>query len=157
MKRTTVTLLTSLIIANGFAISSAMAAPGDQQGQPQPQQPIKEQGQPQDKMQGMKRMQNMKGMPGMQHQDHHDGHGQRDHHQRHHAERFEFHGNNFRRGHAMPKPYRGEQYRVNDWRARGLPQPPQGHYWAAVNGNYVLAAAATGIITSIILNGALSH
>lgn len=150
MKRTTVALLTGLLMANGAVMTSAMAEPGDQPGQPLPH--AAQQGQPHGDMQGMKGMQ---GMQGMQHGS--QGHGPQQHREFRHGERFEFHGNNFRRGHAMPKPYRGDQYRVNDWRARGLSQPPQGHYWAAVNGNYVLMAAATGIITSIILNSAVSH
>ncbi|RLM18623.1 hypothetical protein BIY29_17995 [Brenneria alni] len=65
-------------------------------------------------------------------------------------------GNDFRRGHPVPQRYRGDGYRVNDWRMRGLRQPPAGHHWAYVNGNYVLIAAATGIITAILLNSALN-
>jgi len=41
---------------------------------------------------------------------------------------------------------------VNDWRERGLREPPRGEHWAYVDGNYVLIAVATGIITSIILD-----
>jgi len=38
-----------------------------------------------------------------------------------------------------------------DWRARHLRQPPYGYEWREVDGRYVLAAVATGIIASIIL------
>lgn len=148
MKRTTIALLTTLLITNGVGISSAMAAPGDDQGRPVPHQQNGQQG-PQH--QGPQHQ-------GPQHKGGQNrgerGHGQP---QRQQASRFAFHGNDFRKGHAAPQSYRGAQYRVNDWRSHGLSQPPRGHYWANINGNYVLMAAATGVITSIILNGALSH
>lgn len=35
--------------------------------------------------------------------------------------------------------------------------PPEGHHWSYIDGNYVLIAAATGIITSILVSGALGH
>ena len=40
---------------------------------------------------------------------------------------------------------------------RSLPPPPEGHHWSYIDGNYVLIAAATGIITSILVSGALGH
>ncbi|HEY4029190.1 MAG TPA: RcnB family protein [Caulobacteraceae bacterium] len=46
---------------------------------------------------------------------------------------------------------RGERV---DWRARHLRAPPRGYEWRQVDGNYVLAAAATGIIASVIANAA---
>lgn len=70
---------------------------------------------------------------------------------------FAWSGHDFRRGHPMPPRFRGDDYRVNDWRDRGLYEPPRGAHWAYVDGNYVLIAAATGIITAILLNGALSQ
>jgi Ni/Co efflux regulator RcnB len=39
-----------------------------------------------------------------------------------------------------------------DWRTRHLRTPPRGYEWREVNGQYVLAAVATGLIASIILN-----
>jgi len=42
---------------------------------------------------------------------------------------------------------RGEKV---DWHARHLRKPPHGYEWRQVDGNYVLAAAATGIIASVI-------
>ncbi|MFE8116041.1 RcnB family protein [Brenneria goodwinii] len=65
-------------------------------------------------------------------------------------------GNDFRKGHQVPQRFRGNDYRVNDWRARGLREPPAGQHWAYIDGNYVLIAAATGIITAILLNSALN-
>jgi hypothetical protein len=39
-----------------------------------------------------------------------------------------------------------------DYRAHHLRAPPRGYEWREVNGQYVLAAVATGVILSIILN-----
>ena len=39
-----------------------------------------------------------------------------------------------------------------DYRAHHLRRPPRGYEWREVNGQYVLAAVATGVILSIILN-----
>ena len=38
-----------------------------------------------------------------------------------------------------------------DYRDHHLRRPPRGYEWREVDGNYVLAAAATGLIASIIL------
>ncbi|XBS69337.1 RcnB family protein [Acerihabitans sp. KWT182] len=70
---------------------------------------------------------------------------------------FAYNGHDFRRGHPLPPEYRGGRYRVSDWRAHGLYAPPRGEEWAYVNGNYVLVAVATGIISSILINDALNH
>ena len=45
---------------------------------------------------------------------------------------------------------RGQQV---DWHSRHLRHPPRGYEWRQVDGNYVLAAAATGLIASVIANG----
>jgi Ni/Co efflux regulator RcnB len=42
--------------------------------------------------------------------------------------------------------------RVIDYRANHLRAPPPGYEWREVNGQYVLAAVATGLIASIIMN-----
>jgi Ni/Co efflux regulator RcnB len=39
-----------------------------------------------------------------------------------------------------------------DYRQHKLRKPPRGYEWREVDGNYVLAAAATGLIASIILS-----
>lgn len=67
---------------------------------------------------------------------------------------FAYKGHDFERGKPVPEDFRGRDYQVSDWRDRGLPPPPEGQHWAYVDGNYVLIAAATGVITSIILNSA---
>jgi Ni/Co efflux regulator RcnB len=46
---------------------------------------------------------------------------------------------------------RGEQV---DYRAHHLRAPPQGYEWRSVDGNYVLAAVATGVIASVIVASA---
>ncbi|MBS0910465.1 RcnB family protein [Tatumella sp. JGM118] len=167
MKRTAITLLTTLLIANGFAASSAMAATGDNQGgqviphpqngQPQGHGPQQGPGNGPDHQGNGQNRPQQGGNRGGHDEPHGQQGGDRGRGEPHgqQAERFAYHGNDFRRGHAAPKNFRGDKYRVNDWRARGLSQPPQGHYWAAINGNYVLMAATTGIITSIIMNSAL--
>lgn len=41
--------------------------------------------------------------------------------------------------------------RISDYRRYHLSRPPRGYEWRRVDNNYVLAAAATGIIASILL------
>jgi Ni/Co efflux regulator RcnB len=56
---------------------------------------------------------------------------------------------------------RGQRIGYNDWagaqpvdyRAHHLRHPPRGYEWRQSNGQYVLAAVATGVIASIILSG----
>ncbi|HHA0003710.1 TPA: RcnB family protein [Klebsiella michiganensis] len=79
------------------------------------------------------------------------------HQERHERDHFAWNGHDFRKGQPAPERYRGNDYRINDWNDRGLPAPPHGQHWSYIDGNYVLIAAATGIITSILINGALSH
>jgi len=89
----------------------------------------------------------------------HDGRGGPQHGGFHGHERdhFAWNGHDFRRGHRLPPEYRGGHYRIYDWRQRGLYEPPRGEEWAYVNGNYVLIAVATGIISSIIIEDALGR
>lgn len=70
---------------------------------------------------------------------------------------FTWRGDDFRRGHAVAPRYRGDEYRVNDWRDRGLDMPPRGAHWAYIDGNYVLIAAATGVVTAIIVGSLLGQ
>jgi Ni/Co efflux regulator RcnB len=39
-----------------------------------------------------------------------------------------------------------------DYHAHHLRKPPRGHEWRQVDGNYVLAAVATGVIASVIVH-----
>jgi Ni/Co efflux regulator RcnB len=41
---------------------------------------------------------------------------------------------------------------IRDWKARHLRRPPRGYHWVSVNGDYVLAAIATGVIADLLLN-----
>jgi Ni/Co efflux regulator RcnB len=56
------------------------------------------------------------------------------------------------RGGRLPPEYRGRQYVVDDWRGHHLSAPPRGYHWVQAGGDYVLAAIATGVIASILLN-----
>jgi Ni/Co efflux regulator RcnB len=49
---------------------------------------------------------------------------------------------------------RGEQV---DYRERHLRAPPHGYEWRQVDGNYVLAAAATGVIASVVAASVAAH
>ncbi|HTH61091.1 MAG TPA: RcnB family protein [Paraburkholderia sp.] len=61
--------------------------------------------------------------------------------------------NDWRRGDRLPSAYRDRNYVVDDWRGHGLSAPPRGYHWVGVNGDYVLAAVATGVIMSIFVSG----
>ena len=41
--------------------------------------------------------------------------------------------------------------RVNDYRRYHLQRPPRGYEWRRVDNNYILAAAATGLIMGLVL------
>lgn len=74
------------------------------------------------------------------------------HHDDHDQQRY-VHHNEWRKGYHMRHEDWDRGERV-DWHARHLHQPPRGYEWREVDGNYVMAAAATGIIASVI---AASH
>jgi len=57
------------------------------------------------------------------------------------------------RGDRLPSQYRERNYVVDDWRGHGLSAPPRGYHWVGVNGDYVLAAIATGVIANILMSG----
>ncbi|MBK5004581.1 RcnB family protein [Pseudomonas sp. S32] len=56
----------------------------------------------------------------------------------------------WQRGRVVEPQYRDDRYWVTDWRARQLSAPPPDHRWLRINGDYVLVAIATGVITSIL-------
>lgn len=58
----------------------------------------------------------------------------------------------YHRGQRLPAEWRGQQHRVNDWRARHLSPPPRGQQWVQVGADFALVAIATGVITSLIMN-----
>ncbi len=49
---------------------------------------------------------------------------------------------------------RGEQV---DYKSHHLRRPPHGYEWRQVDGNYVLAAVATGVIASVIAASIAAH
>jgi Ni/Co efflux regulator RcnB len=56
------------------------------------------------------------------------------------------------KGDRVPAEYRDKRYEVSDWKSHNLRQPPSGYHWVNVNGDYVLAAVATGVIADMLLN-----
>ena len=56
------------------------------------------------------------------------------------------------KGDRVPAEYRDKRHEVADWKAHNLRQPPSGYHWVNVNGDYVLAAVATGVIADLLLN-----
>jgi Ni/Co efflux regulator RcnB len=72
-------------------------------------------------------------------QDHHDDH--HDAYVRH---------DEWKRGYHMDKADWGRAQRV-DYKQYHLHAPPRGYEWRSVDGNYVLAAVATGVISSVVI------
>ncbi|WP_203566152.1 RcnB family protein [Aurantimonas aggregata] len=48
----------------------------------------------------------------------------------------------------VPAQYRGRA--VNDWQRQGLRRPANGQRWVRVDNDYLLVAAASGLIASIV-------
>ncbi len=73
----------------------------------------------------------------------------RDRYERRHDHRYIRH-REWRRGYHMRHEdwSRGERI---DYRRYRLRRPPRGYEWREVDGNYVLAAVATGVIASIVI------
>ncbi|HTV83784.1 MAG TPA: RcnB family protein [Dyella sp.] len=60
----------------------------------------------------------------------------------------------YRKGGHVPASYRGSRYVVSDWKRYRLKPPPRGYqYIRSDNGDFLLAAIATGTILSIIAAG----
>ena len=61
------------------------------------------------------------------------------------------HGHKWRKGQKLGRNDR--RYVVSDWNRRGLRTPPRGYQWVRENnnsGDFLLVAAATGLIASIL-------
>lgn len=82
-------------------------------------------------------------------QEHHDD---RDHHEDHPYVRHD----EWRKGYHMRHEDWDRGQRV-DYHAYHLRTPPRGYEWREVDGNYVLAAVATGIVASVIAGSAAHH
>jgi Ni/Co efflux regulator RcnB len=80
--------------------------------------------------------------------DNHRNSGHDDHHSG--AMRGPMHHSDWRKGGHIGHSDWSRGHHV-DYRARHLRRPPRGYEWREVDGNYVLAAVATGLIASIIL------
>ncbi|WP_086922543.1 RcnB family protein [Variovorax sp. JS1663] len=81
----------------------------------------------------------------------HDRRGWERRHYHHESDRRDWDGHReWRRGGYVPHSYRGQGYEVRDWRAYRLQAPPSGYHWVQADGNFVLAAVATGLIAQII-------
>jgi Ni/Co efflux regulator RcnB len=59
------------------------------------------------------------------------------------------HHNEWKKGYHMHQEDWNRGERV-DYRTYHLRQPPSGYEWREVDGNYVMAAIATGVIASVI-------
>ena len=83
--------------------------------------------------------------------DHHDNQPAADAHHQTYVKHDEW-----KKGYHMNKDdwARGE---VVDYNPYHLKAPPRGYEWREVDGNYVLAAVATGIVASAIIAAAASH
>lgn len=88
-------------------------------------------------------------------QDHHDDHpapARHDDHPApaHHENHPYVRHTEWKKGYHMKQEdwSRGERI---DWHAYHLRQPPSGYEWREVDGNYVLAAIATGVVASVIV------
>ena len=79
-----------------------------------------------------------------------DQHGQQQH--RGWGQEYGGGGHQFRRGERMGyNDWSGAQ--PLDYREHHLRRPPHGYEWRESNGQYILAAVATGLIASAIING----
>jgi Ni/Co efflux regulator RcnB len=58
---------------------------------------------------------------------------------------------NWRKGGRIERNDWNRGQRVSDYNRYHLSRPPRGYEWRRVDNNYILAAAATGIIASILL------
>ena len=59
----------------------------------------------------------------------------------------------YREGGVVPSEYRDNRYVVSDWRSEHLREPPHGYNWVrSDNGDFLLVAITTGVITGILLS-----
>lgn len=73
---------------------------------------------------------------------------QNDYHDAHHQQYV--HHDEWKKGYHMRSEDWNRGERVDDYRTYHLSAPPHGYEWREVDGNYVLAAVATGVIASVI-------
>jgi Ni/Co efflux regulator RcnB len=56
----------------------------------------------------------------------------------------------WRRGDRLPAAYCAPRYIVHDYHVYRLPRPPRGHHYVRVDGDVVLAAIASGIVSQVV-------
>jgi Ni/Co efflux regulator RcnB len=56
------------------------------------------------------------------------------------------------KGDYLPTEYRNHTYVVENYRDYHLAPPPRGYYWVNTGPDFVLAAVATGLVASVVLN-----
>lgn len=91
--------------------------------------------------------------------DHHDQRGDNNNYEHNASKRYKapsryqpprgYQARQWRHGEKLPASYRGKAY-VVDYRHYGLKAPPRGYQYVRVNNDVVLAAIATGVISSVI-------
>lgn len=54
-------------------------------------------------------------------------------------------------GNTLPKNYRGQSYRVNNYQQHDLPKPAKNQRWVYVDGQYILVNILTNAIVQILL------
>ncbi len=60
------------------------------------------------------------------------------------------HHSEWRKGYHMKQEDWNRGDRVSNWQEYHLHRPPNGYEWRRVDGNYVMAAVATGVIASVV-------
>ena len=68
-----------------------------------------------------------------------------------HDDRRDYRHSNWRKGGRIDRNDWNRGHRVHDWQHRHLQRPPRGYEWRQVDNNYVLAAAATGLIAALVM------
>jgi Ni/Co efflux regulator RcnB len=61
----------------------------------------------------------------------------------------------WRKGYHMPAADWGRGDRISNWNQYRLSRPPRGYEWRRVDGNFVLAAVATGVVASVVVAAAV--
>jgi Ni/Co efflux regulator RcnB len=79
-----------------------------------------------------------------------------DHHDDHHDNHAYVHHEEWKKGYTMHHDDWARGERV-DYHRYHLQEPPRGYEWREVDGNYVLAAVATGVIAASVVAAETSH
>jgi Ni/Co efflux regulator RcnB len=77
---------------------------------------------------------------------------QNDYHDAHHQQYVRH--DDWKKGYHMSHDDWNRGERVDNYRDYHLSAPPRGYEWREIDGNYVLAAVATGIVASVVVASA---